>query len=531
MAYDMDTVATGHFFSYMQVLLLILLGFYHPIQGFHASHMVARRSRVSKTSLLDAMDDRDWRAFRARLVLQEQEECSDLSINLLRDNMQEKKTGIPIHERQGRWIHEQTILEPGAVLIHTPRPQDLYGLGRHCLYKSVVLVLEASPSGITGIILNRQTDAILNSLNAVIQYGGDDYSPDSKDPRFYVMSSEKTGFPIAPDLFMTTVEKAQQLVEKGKAKAQDFSVYCGHASWPTFELESEMDRGIWKCLSVDVDTLRQTCNEPDFRKNLLKHVSERLVESPSDSDFDERMHREWSRLHLSSVIMGDIERPLRENDIKIQAGDLLRTSAGGHVFLFADQEFHNSLLLLIQEDEDFSVAVLLNHPTQATESLTNLPIRYGGNYRCLEDESEMPPFCLHYLGGVVGGEPVGDHFYKASVEQAAEAIEGGFAAPEDFMVAQGMMVWPKYDLSTGVGDSGCFKVVESKLVPDVWRLLSMQRRLSPQAMEANVDVGMQAWQAATGKKSHTGSRLLDLGMDAVKTWLSTHLLENPDFRP
>ena len=471
----------------MKVLVLLFLA---TAQSFQLPSFVRRHTTT--TRLWDAMDDRDWRAFRAKLVLQEQEPVDGTSLG-----------------QDSHWVHAQSILETGSVLIHTPRPQDIYGLGRQCLYESVILVVETNHEETTGLILNLPTNVKTDEKDLAVHYGGDYHAIQSQKPHFYVLQQQDSDLPILPGLSMTTMEEAT---------TEDF-VYCGHVSWPTEQLACELERGIWTCLSVDTDTLMLS-----ERTSLLNQAG--IFPAASSCEFDKHMFQEWSRYHLS-MDHDDDDCTVDSEPKRIQSGDLLRSSAADHAFLFSDQELHKSLLLVIQEDDDFTVAVVLNHASTETEPLTGLPIRYGGNFRYLEDDSALPPFCLHYLGGVVGGEAVGEYFYKACVEQASTAIEQGLASEDDFLVVQGMSVFPKDEVSL----CACFDLVSSEIVPQVWQALSTQEPLSPLAMETNVDIARHAWNVASEEEDSTNIHLLDLGMDATKTWLAAYLLEDSDYRP
>jgi putative AlgH/UPF0301 family transcriptional regulator len=546
----------------LYLLLSSILAAHHPSHvhaflpstapSFALSYYSRRPTTTSSpTELWDSMDDQDWRAFRAKLVMQEQQgeetqgtkqpaitSTSDVSEGFM------ATPTIDEQQAQQHWIHEQTILETGSILVHTPRPQDIYGLGKQGLYQSVIVIIETNPDQTLGIILNRPTDFSVPTTSEsatelqhawMIHYGGDEHSIHSDEPRYYVLQEQagrdsKTSLELLSGFHLTSMHDIA-------TKASTPNIYSGHVSWSTDDLEAEMERGIWKCLSMDAETIR-TSNPNDFLST--------WGSSDTKCTFDERMFHEWSQRHLTMKGKSSTKEEDEDCDTTtrrpLQAGDMIRTSAtDDHAFLFSDQEFYQSLLLVIQEDDDFTVAVLLNHATTIREKLTDLPVRYGGNFRHDEIFDELPPFCLHYLGGIVdGGERVGDFFDKASIQQAAAAIEQGVASPEDFLVVQGMTVWPKdeYNLETD-----CFEVVDPTMVPKVWQSLSTQDRLSPLVMEANVDIARHAWglaaasSATTDEKarmdddSSSDPKLLDLGMDAVKTWIAAYLLEDSDYRP
>lgn len=592
--------------------------------GQYAPH----RTISTKTRLLDTeSEDQDWREFRAKLIMQEEkDDC------ICRADSKDEPSQFGHHDQETvsskvevmqdghlSWLHEQKMLEQGSLLLHTPRPQDVSGLGRQYLYQSVILILESSPNDETiGIILNRPTEFALNDneISQVLHFGGDEYSSvlSDPDPRIYVLhhpesemdSSSSCGFDVLPGLSIMNMMEAQNFIETRNPNIEEFTTYSGHVVFDTFALQAELKADIWTCLSVDSSTLRtlltkqqrqsiSTHNvylderEATLRDNLLQKaglshkISSDHEKNEYNHSFDRRMFEAWRKLHFQvkevpRTESNDLDANDESTSSSFQAGDLLFSFASD--FLFYDQEFRKSLVMILQDDDELTVGVLLSHPSTKMEPTLGLPIRYGGNFQYLAEEpddgdsteTELPPFCLHYLGGLVGGEPMGDFFYKASIEDAAQAIEAGVASPEDFLVIQGMTVWPKGD-SDCCGLSGSFQKIDpienSQVIWDAWKTLGSQEALSPLHMESNIDIARNAWNIAVSASktnpalpndNDEGSKFKlttffdgspekrnndpkserpvyvndensDLGFDAVKTWLACYLLDDPDYRP
>ena len=82
----------------------------------------------------------DWRAFRAKLIMDEKNELSpDPSTTT--------------------WLYEQPTIERGSLLVHHPRyDRSHYGLTnqRQYLYKSVVLIVELTPRMTVGLVLRSE---------------------------------------------------------------------------------------------------------------------------------------------------------------------------------------------------------------------------------------------------------------------------------------------------------------------------------------------------------------------------------------
>ena len=122
-------------------------------------------------------DLEDWRAFRAGLVLKEQngqeteimkghtKMRGKLNGNKLKDQSSttEKSTKCEDDDPvSNSWVYESgKFIEQGTIILHNP-PTDLgYGLGNQYLHKAVVIVLEhdqANNIPTRGVILNRPTD-------------------------------------------------------------------------------------------------------------------------------------------------------------------------------------------------------------------------------------------------------------------------------------------------------------------------------------------------------------------------------------
>mmetsp|Transcript_14373 Transcript_14373/g.21212 ORF Transcript_14373/g.21212 Transcript_14373/m.21212 type:complete len:632 (+) Transcript_14373:170-2065(+) len=603
-----------------------------PVRG----KSIARRKIRTTSSLRDTeADAQDWRAFRAKLVMQEgkdggacNEESEDKTV-LFRRHQQHTTERADEAKEEGplRWIHEQKFLELGSILLHTPRPQDVSGLGQQHLYQSVILIIESSPNDETiGIILNRAADYALNEndYSSVMYFGGDQHCSllNKPDPKFYVLHHSEFesfscdfGLDILPGLSIMKIDGARNLIETYYPNISESTTYSGHVTFNTFALQAELKAGIWTCLSVDSLTLRSTLtkqkqhntllqdldhNKETLRDTLLRkaRLSHRICNydeaNSRDHNFDRRMFEAWRKVHFTLNSednfqpeqvqeTGDTNMDAGGEDLNtssFQSGDLLFSAASE--FLFYGQEFRKAFVLILQDDEDLTVGVLLSHPSTKTEPTLGLPIRYGGNFGYLVEEvavdgdnetieNELPPFCLHYLGDLVRGEPIGDFFHKASINDAARAIEEGVASPEDFLVVQGMTVWPKGDRNC-CGLSGSFRKIDPIVNPQViwnaWKTLGSQEALSPLHMESNIDIARKAWNIAAesitttseftdndkkgsvifdyffgGKRKKVDSDCgtkefnrssddnTDLGFDAVKTWLAVYLLDDPDYRP
>ena len=355
----------------------------------------------------------DLRAFRAKLIMDEKNELSpDPSTTT--------------------WLYEQPTIERGSLLVHHPRyDRSHYGLTnqRQYLYKSVVLIVELTPRMTVGLVLNRPTTNIAlpnEFLNSHIMYGGDDCGihKEHQSQKLYCLHRfEGNGDDddeLLSGLHLTTLRQVKCMIDSGQIDTNgDFLTFCGYVTWETIDLVEEMDTGEWHCVSVDVSTLYNEVlssqghdvNGCDMWTRFMNDIGQ-IGKGTTHTSFDDRMLQEWSRTKLVPPKIS----PNVSNRIQLETGMVLRASSDA--FLLEQQECHKSLFLLLQHDDEFTVGVLLNHPTVeiTDDDLGKLPVRYGGHFDMLDTDIEMPPFCLNTLGEAVNdSEQIGPFLWKSSL--------------------------------------------------------------------------------------------------------------------
>jgi len=489
----------------------------------------------------------DWRSFKARLVSKENQK------------QQGDVTAQPT--QQGGWLYEQTTIETGCLLVHSPQPADANQVLRNYhLFQSVVLTTEHNNDVTKGFILNKPTDITLDlqctegdelGASFPIQYGGDSHSIHDKESTVYTClhslppnedvracSSE-----IMAGLYSTSLLEAKDLIRRGHATSSDFLCIAGYTSWTTLDIMVEMRMGLWKSLSVDTESLKQGLEHPhEVWEQLLGKIgwldptmeNENQYRPSPLIDLGVEMQQEWiqERLMLDGLQRTNREQP-RKGDIGIQPGDVLR-AIPNHEFLFHQQELHLCLILILQDDKDFTVGILLNHPTSKEEELTSLPIRYGGLYDQLDVDQEMPAWALHRASdnNQVGGEPIGNSFVKSSIEQVVLALEQGVAKQGDFLVVRGLCIWDKKE-DTEFADfhqhyrQGRFEKVANNAIGPLWEALSLQQALCPNSVETNWEHSVQAWKLGGkgGQSISSNDRIHYLGGEVVKIWTLSSLLD------
>ena len=491
----------------LQLALLLTSGqaFVVPRPSFTTSQLAtplsyynSRGSNGENELARDSPSTKDWREFRAKLVLQEY------------------GIATATEEQHQQWAYQQDLLEIGALLVHQG-----FDMSKPHLTKAVLMVVETNEQETTALILNRPANFTLNEkeFTAILLYGGPHSSfHTGEEQRVYCIhrqsNCKEVGQEILSGLFLTSLEDAKRLQAEGRASAADFLYISGYEKLDTAVVTAGIKSGIWKSITADALTLQQHLL-PDMWTNLLTLTGTPPPQvSGCDNDLDQQQQiqdqllLEWSR---TTLFHGPPPPPVTTPAHDIKEGDLLRASSLPHAFLFDHQEFHKSLLLILEANEEYAVGALLTLPTTEHDPLTDLTVRHGGS-----DSEDV--YCLHYLGGDVigGGRKVGSSFSMCSLEEAKAALDRGTVERDELLVIRGKVMFPKVNAA--------LEWVSPDLAPDVWSLLNEQQALGPMSLDANVDVACQAWRMAGGVDGDNVN-LFHLGYEAVKQWLSCHFLE------
>ncbi|KAL7544933.1 hypothetical protein ACHAWF_008303 [Thalassiosira exigua] len=377
-----------------------------------------------------SLDEEDWRAFRARLVLGNGE-GSEIS------------SSSPWAYDSGR------VIEPGSIVLAKAEPDFCYfGLDQQYFHKSVMLVTYHEEGEFTkGVILNRPTNLFLGDEDFLdedgepyvskieadgtsergenswrIWFGGDVKSLYCDDTEIVCLHSIDTELArnasdtLMDGILMTNYEGAMRLIGAGEAEAKDFWMFAGYAGWTGGQLLDEIERESWYMVSADSGTVcKELIRQRDEanadprdaglqtwsmlmgligKENEAKALSESfadltlkewaadaiLFNSTAGSD---DVQDDSSSSDLASSQLSDVFRPLSlapntlDRIVKLAvsaknglSGSILRgSSADKSPFLLSDQKYHKSILLLLQDDDRLTVGVMLNHPTTKTRPL------------------------------------------------------------------------------------------------------------------------------------------------------------------
>jgi putative AlgH/UPF0301 family transcriptional regulator len=292
------------------------------------------------------VSDQDWRAFRAKLVMQTK--AHDEPTTILQDGdvdgIGSLFSTIPTQQQQqqqqqqtvqgmtpldpSQWAYDSgKVIEQGAVILGGVEQEFGFGLRQQYFHKAAILVLDHDEKTFTkGIILNRPSDLTLeDDLNQGVKwrvwFGGDVQGLDSNNPDIVCLHSLKTeravkaSIPVMNDIQWTTFDNAKRLVKAGAASPTDFWVFCGYAGWGPQQLMGELDRKSWYMVATDSQTLlqelaRQTAGaDPrdaglDTWTLLMNMIGKADTADEYSGDFDDLVLKEWARRHLLSTDAG-----------------------------------------------------------------------------------------------------------------------------------------------------------------------------------------------------------------------------------
>lgn len=528
-------------------------------------------------------DDEDWRAFRAKLVMQSQKPSSTSTRNSLDDDADDVDGIGALFDTGGAWAYDSgNVIEEGAVILGGLDQEFGFGLRQQYFHKTVILVLEHDATFTKGIILNRPTNMYLDD-DWRLAFGGDVHG-NGDNPEIICLHSlqqeqvVQASRPVMKDIQWTTFQNAKQLVARGLAKPADFFVFGGYAGWGPGQLLKELDRKSWYMMATDGQTLLNQLENSNADLagletwNLLMRMIGRkeTVDDFSGDSFDDLMLKEWARDNLLSPDKGGGGKALdnynspqvKTGAAEIKVGTLVRASSQERSpFLLAYQEFHKSLVLVLADNEEMTIGVILNRPSttgfeistrkQDTREVTSppviVPLRYGGEYKIQGDEPILWLHCNPTLREAKIGTEIGaSTIYNCTSQDLATAIGSGLATPFDFLAFQGVTAWTK-GKSTSVNgmqgevENGKFEVVPVEKTDLVFLTMSQQSVLDQLNMVQNLAVAKEAWTLGGLDDDHDDElseegasfvfnsdvRVGELTDAALRCWVATHLLGKP----
>ncbi|VEU41275.1 unnamed protein product [Pseudo-nitzschia multistriata] len=518
----------------------------------------------------------DWRDIRAKLVMQYDKGNDHTTTN--RSNT----TCMPPIPGMNRWAYDSgDVIEVGSLIVSHPY-QDWGGLKKQHFHKCIILVIEHSQDGTKGIILNRKLQDEQHK-NWICHFGGDTEGIGSSDGslgclfRLNDLSRVKIGMALSilNDIAIMPLDIAQCLVDEEEAKKEDFRLYHGYSAWGPGQLEKQIKRGDWFMVATDTESLWDIIvQESTFSTGTDKWVQmmkrigkESLMISSPNQKFEDDMLKQYMRLRLLKKSSNELQRSKssrqqmharKKSACNLSPGTLVRSST---TILFDEQVFHQSLVLILQDNPEMTIGVVLNRPHSTSVSIggTSLPLRYGGRFE-LDDEG-IPELWFHCNNEILQeariGEPVSQEgkarsiFWKCTRKDAETAIKTGLGRAEDFLVVSGLSVWEKEELTKHAGETSCIKLddcfskVDENSIDTIWKLLMVQEPLNKRNAAENLEAANTAWMLSgdagwmlSGGSKQFNSRVSSdfdkkeqqvvqsLAYSALDRWIRTYLLKH-----
>lgn len=300
------------------------------------------------------LGDEDWRAFRAKLVMQGDKEpaaASTTAVTMIQDDGDLDGIGSIFFEDEistavsgtedvkivsadmtpldpSQWAYDSgNVIEQGAIILGGVEQDFGFGLRQQYFHKAAILVLDHDESTFTkGIILNRPSDLMLDDdINEGVKwrvwFGGDVQGLDSTNPDIVCLHSlknkqvTKASVPVMKDIQWTTFDNAKRLVKAGDAKSTDFWVFVGYAGWGAEQLMGELDRKSWYMVATDSQTLlkelarQSTGADPrdaglETWTLLMNMIRRGETAEEYTGEFDDLMLKEWALKNLLSTEAG-----------------------------------------------------------------------------------------------------------------------------------------------------------------------------------------------------------------------------------
>ena len=495
----------------------------------------------------DEKKNMDWRDVRAKLVMRyrnkEEEEEKDVGLGSISTENDMKNLTTTTKQKKGTiltsttqsiisrsnycWAYDsRDVIETGSLIVSHPS-QDFTctGLRQQYFYKCVVLVVEHSSQCTKGIIINRPTDQTMKDCQQKeelwkLSFGGDvegigSGREESSLACLYRRNGDSSQVPkgmminILKDISIVPWEIAQCLVEQEEATQEDFRLYCGYAKWRPGQLQSELERGDWLTVATDAESIweiigKESSNSAGTDKwvQIINRIGKQSLISARNQKFQTDMLEQYVKLRLLRESQKQTRNTHASN---LAPGTLVRASAP---ILLDEQVFHQSLVLILQNNENMIVGLILNRPYSTSVKIagTRLPVRYGGRFGL--DANDMPEFYLHYnhqklqeakVGDPISEEQKQSNFWKCTKEDADTAVEVGLAKSEDFLVVLGLSVWDKEKNSSGDGEPSSmeldsyFSEVDEGSIGTIWKLLKVQEPLNKKNAAENLEAANTAW--------------------------------------
>ncbi len=201
-------------------------------------------------------------------------------------------------EPQQRSPFSTTVLSRGKFLVAGKNIKDPR------FAETVILLVDYSPDGAMGLIINRPTEVRLSAAfpemeelkqrKDTIYIGG----PVGVERMFLLIHSAgvaKESLRVFDDVSISSSEKVLRQMAAGNS-VRKFRVYAGYAGWSPQQLDQEVMRGDWHVLNADSRTIFDK-KSSDIWPELIQQTSKLWVQAGDKADFYLQRYRydsSWS---------------------------------------------------------------------------------------------------------------------------------------------------------------------------------------------------------------------------------------------
>jgi putative transcriptional regulator len=162
--------------------------------------------------------------------------------------------------------------------------------------ETVVLLISYDDAGVTGIVINRPTDALLADVlpsvqglkgrGDVVYYGG---PVEGHRMLLLVRSGERPegSDRVFGDVYVSSSRNTLEKMLTAHKTSRQLRVYAGYAGWMPRQLDGELSRGDWFIVSADVRSVFEK-KPSDLWPELIRRGSEIEVRDGGKPDFAAR---------------------------------------------------------------------------------------------------------------------------------------------------------------------------------------------------------------------------------------------------
>ncbi|MDG1337640.1 MAG: YqgE/AlgH family protein [Flavobacteriaceae bacterium] len=173
----------------------------------------------------------------------------------------------------------------GKILISSPNL-----LSDMIFYKSIILIIDKTEDGLTGLILNRHSDLFITKdikstkkVKIDLYYGG----PVSNN-HFYLLKSENDhleSIKIDENLYWgNNIEYIFDQIEDGLIDEQDVILFQGYSGWEKGQLDDEIENNSWIVLNNQLENVFNYKQKNSWNK-IIKNLGKKYriwSNSPDD---------------------------------------------------------------------------------------------------------------------------------------------------------------------------------------------------------------------------------------------------------